>query len=191
MTTKTNSTLSILLATALLLPSCNYNIDVVTFESATVMPGTSKIRPELEIDNNLSFGLFGGKMRSKKPYDIHASYLDKTFTYASAVFTKVTVTYADGTVDPGIAALQLPLRAPYTPHESYNSMGDGVIAVHKSRMIFAEFPGTINRDEPFTIQIEGKFTKDNGKVIPFTIKEKYKIKREKGSATWVEFVEAV
>ena len=191
MKTKACSTLSILLATALLLPSCNYNIDVVTFERAAVMPGTSKIRPELEIDNNLSFGLFGGKMRSKKPYDVHASNCDTTFTYASAVFTKVTVTYADGTVDPGIAALTLPLRVPYTPHESYNSMGDGVIAVNKSRMIFAEFPGTINRDEPFTIQIEGKFTKDNGKVNPFTIKEKYKSKREKGSATWVEFVEAV
>jgi len=191
MITKKYSTLSILLATALLLPSCYYIIDVVTFDSAAVLPGTSKIRPEIEIDDNLSFGLFGGKMRSKKPYDIHASYLDKAFTYASAVFTKVTVTYADGTVDPGIAALKLPLRVAYKPHEYHNSMGDGVIAVHKSRMIFAEFPGTINRDEPFTLQIEGKFTKDNGKVIPFTIKEKYKSKREKGSATWVEFVEAV
>ncbi len=191
MKSKSYATLSILFATALLLPSCNYNIDVVTFDNAAVLPGTSKIRPEIEIDDNLSMGLFGGKVRCKKPYDIHASYFDKTFTFASAVFTKVTVTYADGTVDPGIAALKLPLRVAYKPHEYYNSMGDGVIAVHKSRMIFAEFPGTINRDEPFTIQIQGKLIKDNGKVIPFSIKEKYKIKREKGSATWVEFVEAV
>lgn len=91
----------------------------------------------------------------------------------------MTVTYADGTKDPGAAALRLPMRFHGREHESYNSMAGGAVVVTKSRMIQAEFPGSITRDEPFTLFIEGCFTKDDGTTIPFTIKEQYEISRDK------------
>jgi hypothetical protein len=188
MKTNTYAFPSILLATALLLPSCNVNYDMVTFNAVGIMPATRTPVPKIEIDTNVTAGMFGGDVKSHKPYDIQTYYMDNTFTFASAEFTTVTVTYADGTVDPGSAALKLPMRFQNRVHESPNSMAGGVVVVTKSRIIPAEFPRTISRDEPFTLRIEGKFTKDDGSVIPFKIKEKYDISREKGTESWVDFV---
>jgi hypothetical protein len=67
-------------------------------------------------------------------------------------------------------------------------MAGGAVVVTKSRIIHAEFPGTVTRDEPFTLLIQGKFTKDDGTVIPFNIKEKYDISRENRTESWVDFV---
>lgn len=178
----------ILFTTALLLPSCNAKYDTVTFHAAGTGPAVATPAPKVAIDTNVSAGMMGGDVKSKKPYDILVHYMDDTFTFASAEFTKVTVTYADGTVDPGIAALKLPMRFPHRIHESHNSMAGGAVVVTKSRFIQAEFPGTISRDEPFTLQIEGSFTKDDGTVIPFTIKEKYTLSREKRTESWVDYV---
>lgn len=50
---------------------------------------------------------------------------------------------------------------------------------------------TISRDEPFTLQIEGGFTKDDGTIIPFTIKAKYDISRDKRTESRVDFVSNV
>jgi len=127
-------------------------------------------------------------VKSNKPYDIQAHYSDGTFTFASAEFATVTVTYADGTVDPGATALKLPMRFQNRLHESHNSMDGGAVVVTKSRIIHAEFPGAITRDEPFTLFIEGRFTKDDGTTIPFTIKEKYDIARDKRIESWTDFV---
>jgi len=186
--TKTYSKLSILLATALLLPSCNVKYDMVTFDAVGIMPAATTPVPKIEIDTNVSAGIMGGDVKSNKPYDVQAYYMDKTFTFDSAEFTKVTVTYADGTIDPGIAALKLPKRFQNRIYESHNSMAGGAVVVTKSRIIQAEFPGTISRDEPFTLLIEGKFTKDDGTIIPFQIKEKYDVSRKKGTESWAEFV---
>ena len=188
MKTKTCSTLSVLLATALLLPSCNVKYDMVTFNAVGIMPAAATPVPKIEIDTNVTAGMMGGAVKSNKPYDIQTHYMDDTFTFASAEFTTVTVTYADGTVDPGIAALKLPMRFQNRVHESPNSMAGGAIVVTKSRIIQAEFPGTITRDEPFTLHIEGKFTKDDGTMIPFTFKEKYDISRDKRTESWADFV---
>jgi hypothetical protein len=132
--------------------------------------------------------MMGGDVKSNKPYDIQTHYMDDTFTFASAEFTTVKVTYGDGTVDPGIAALKLPMSFKSRVHESHNSMAGGAVVVTKSRIIPAEFPGTISRDEAFTLLIEGKFTKDDGTIIPFTIKEKYDVSRDKRTETWADFV---
>jgi len=188
MKTKTYSILSILFAIALLLPSCNVKYDMVTFNAVGIMPAATTLVPKIEIDTNVTAGMMGGAVKSNKPYDIQTHYMDDTFTFASAEFTTVTVTYADGTVDPGIAALKLPLRVQNRVHESPNSMAGGAVVVTKSRIIPAEFPRTVSRDEPFTLLIEGKFTKDDGTIIPFKIKEKYDISREKRTESWVEFV---
>lgn len=179
---------SILLATALLVSSCNYRYDTVSFDAVGNMPAVQTPVPKIEIDTNISAGMAGGSVKSNKPYDIRAFYMDDTFTFASAEFTKVTVTYADGSVDPGAAALKLPMRFQGRLYESHNSMDGGAVVVTKSRIIQAEFPGTISRDEPFTLLIEGKFTKEDGAFIPFTIKEKYKVSRDKRTESWADFV---
>jgi len=179
----------VLLAATLLVSSCNYKYDTVSFGAAGKMPAAKTPVPKVEIDTNVSVGtLMGGSVKSKKPYDILAYYMDDTFTFSSAEFTKVTVTYADGTVDPGAAALKLPMSFQNRVHESYNSMDGGAVVVTKSRIIPAEFPGTINRDEPFTLLIEGRFTKDDGTVIPFSITEKYDISRDQRTESWADFV---
>lgn len=188
MKTITCSTLSILLAAALLLPSCNAKYDMVTFNAAGTMPATKTPVPNVGIDTNVSAGMLGGDIKSKKPYDIHAFHTDSTLTIASAEFTKVTVTYADGTVDPGIAALKLPLRVQHKYNEETQFVTGGTSVIDKSRRIQAEFPKTVTRDEAFTLQIEGKFTKDDGTIIPFKIREKYDISRDKRTESWADFV---
>ena len=179
---------TILLATALLVPSCNYKYDMVSFDASGIMPATTTPLPEIEIDTNVSAGMLGGDVKSNKPYDILAHYMDDTFTFASVEFTAVTVTYADGTLDPGAAALKLPMSFQGRPYESHNSMAGGVVVANKSRIIQAELPGAITRDEAFTLLIEGKLTKDDGTVIPFKIKEKYDITRDKRTESWADFV---
>jgi hypothetical protein len=188
MKTKAYTTLSFLLATAFLLPSCKAKYDMVTFNAAGTMPATTTPVPDVAIDTNVSAGMMGGDIKSKKPYDIHAFYTDSTLTIASAEFTKVTVTYADGTVDPGIAALKLPLRVSHKYNEETQFVTGGTSVISKTRRIQAEFPKTITRDEAFTLQIEGSFTKDDGTIIPFKIKEKYNISRDKRTESWVDFV---
>ena len=183
------STPSILLATTLLMPSCTFWHNTVSFDPAGRMSAVGTPVPKIEINTNISVTtLFGGFVKSNKPYGIRAYHMDDTSTFASAEFTKVTVTYDDGTVDPGSAALKLPVRSQHTIYESYNSMGEEGVVVTKSRIIQAEFPGTINRDEPFTLQIEGKFTKDNGTGIPFRLKQKYGVARDKRTESWADFV---
>lgn len=178
----------LLLASALLLPSCNVKYDMVSFNAVGITPASKSPIPRVEIDTNVTAGMMGGAVKSHKPYDIRAYYMDDTFTFASAEFTKVTVTYADGTVDAGNAALNLPKRFNASDYESHNSMAGGAVVVNKSRIIRAEFADTVSRDQPFTLQIEGHFTKDNGTIIPFKIKQNYDISHEKRTESWVDFI---
>lgn len=179
----------ILLAVTCLLPSCNYKYDTVSFDAVGKAPAAATPVPKIAIDTNISVGsMMGGSVKSAKPYDIEAHYLDDTFTFSTAEFTKVTMTYADGTVDPGVAALKLPLRFHARPYETHISMAGGAIVVTKYRIIQAEIPSTISRDESFTLSIEGQFTKDDGTVIPFSITEKYDISRDKRTESWADFV---
>lgn len=189
MNIKTQAALSIVLATTLLMPSCGYKHDVVTFEAVGTPPPNSQPAPKVHIDTNISVSsLFGGTIKSSKPYDIQTDYLDHTFTFAAAEFTKLTVTYADGTNDPSAAALKLPVQTNYRYYESHNSTTGGVVVVNKSRIIQTEFPGAVTRDEAFTLHLAGKFIKDDGTIIPFTIRQKYDVVRDKGTQSWSDFV---
>lgn len=180
---------SVLLVSTLFVSSCNFTYDTVSFDAIGKMPGARTAVPKIEIDTNSSVGtLLGGSVKSKKPYDILATHKDETFTFASAEFMAVTVTYADGTVDPGAASLKLPLHFKSRVYESPNSVAGGAVVITRSRIIQAEFPGTVSRDEPFTLRIEGRFTKEDGAIIPFTIREKYDISRDQRTASWVDFV---
>jgi hypothetical protein len=83
------------------------------------------------------------------------------------------VTYADGTVDPGTKALKLPMRIKTFVYLGPDRNPDGSINHSKDRRIEKEMIGVVSRDEPFTLQIEGRFTKYSGTTIPFKIKTKY------------------
>lgn len=189
MKTKTSVLFSILLAHCLLLPSCSYRYDRVTFNAVGRMPATQKAIPDIAIDTNDSMGTWGGLVKSTKPYDIIALYyMDNAPIVASVEFTQVTVTYADGTVDPGGKALKLPMRFESFVYEGSYYETDGSVVHTKSRRIKAELPGAITRDEPFTLLIEGRFKKDNGAIIPFTIRKKYDMERDKRKETWVDYL---
>ncbi len=180
---------SALLAITLLMPSCTFHYDMVSFNGVDKMPAAKTPVPKIEIDTNTSVStLLGGSVKSKKPYEIRAYYMDDKFSIASAEFTAVTVTYADGTLDPAAASIKLPMRFEGRLYESHNSMDGGAVVVTKSRIIDGQFPGAITRDEPFTLHIEGKFTKENGAVIPFRIKRQYEFSRDKRTESWVDFV---
>lgn len=183
--------LAILLSSTLLLPSCNYNYDTVTFKAVGTPPPSTRPVPRVYIDTNIAVSsLVGGTIKTSKPYDIQAEYTDDTFTLTAAEFTSVTVTYADGTNDPAASSLKLPIHVKSREHESHNSTSGGVVVVNKSRIIQAEFSGAITRDESFTLRLEGKLIKDDGTTIPFTIKQKYDVVRDKGTSSWADFVSA-
>ena len=101
---KTYSTFSILLATALILPSCNVKYDTVTFNAAGIMPAATTPVPRIEIDTNVTAGPMGGDVKSNKPYDIRAWYMDDTFTFASASRLE-----GGGGLSPGSCPVRLPL----------------------------------------------------------------------------------
>jgi hypothetical protein len=178
----------LLLASTIIFSSCNVKYDTVFFQAAGKTAGATIPVPSVEIDTNISAGMMGGAVKSNKPYDIRAYYLDDSFTFAAAEYTKVTVTYADGSTDPGIAALKLPMIVSSKNYESHNSVAGGAVVVNKSRILRADFIDTVTRDEAFTLELEGKFTKDDGSVIPFTIKEKYDVSRQTVTESWVDFV---
>lgn len=183
------TSLSCLLATGFLVSSCDYRYDTVNFKtSAPTAPNTGPV-PRIYIETNMSVsGMAGGTVRTSKPYSIKTHHLDDTFTFAAAEYSAVTVTYADGTEDPGTAALKLPKRIGAEDYEVVNSTTGGVIVTTNYRIIKGKFPGTVGRDEPFTLHMEGKVIKDDGSTIPFTIRQRYDVVRDKRTQTWAEFV---
>lgn len=130
--------------------------------------------------------MMGGTVETSKPYSIGVDYTDVTFTFSEAVFTKVTVTYADGTKDPGATALKLPFRIQARPHESVNSTSGGGIVKTKMRVISGDIPGAITRDEPLTLLLEGELIKDDGSKIPFRIKRDYEVEKDTSTKPWGE-----
>lgn len=172
-----------------LLPSCVFFHDTVAFHSLGKMPAVKTPVPKVEIDTKITVGsMMGGSVKSHKPYDIRVYYMDDTFTFATIEISALTVTYADGSNDPGAALLKLPMRYQATVYESHNSMAGGVVVVNKSRILDAHLSDTIQRDEPFTLSIKGQFIKDDGTIIPFTITEKYDMTRDKRTESWADFV---
>lgn len=101
---KTNTILalrSMLPFATLLLPSCNYRYDTVSFGAAGKAPAARTPVPKIEIDTNMSVGsLVGGSVKSRKPYDIveaafrrdhqrHAAgWIGATGTRGPSIFTR-------------------------------------------------------------------------------------------------------
>lgn len=162
-----------------LLSSCITRYDRAEFDpvrdrnyAQTGIPGT-------HIDTNETSG-WNGIIRSTKPYDIWVHYPgahpETAANIESVVFTKFTVTYADGTVDPGTKALKLPMSIKTFVYQGSDRNPDGSINHSKDRRIEKEMTGVVSRDEPFTLQIEGRFTKYSGTAMPFKIKIKYNMR---------------
>jgi hypothetical protein len=188
------------LLAASLLSSCSdggagaYHIDVVDFKSTIPNKPATGLVPNVHIDTNIKIpGPFGGNVKSRKPYSIIFDHVDDSFTITAVEITKVVVTYNDGTTDPGIMSLKLPLRVNARDRETYNSVSDPVnpIVKKKSRLILGKIPNVISRDEPFTLILEGRFIKDNGSIIPFSIRESYEPEKEKSTVPWSEAMESI
>lgn len=188
---RTTALIATLLAACFMLTSCkegpNYEVDCVTFKLAGAVKPAAGPQPNIHVATQLKMsGLFGGTIKSSAPYSIAIDYTDETFTFAEVEFTKVDVSYDDGAVDPGTAALKLPLRIPARPYESVNSVSGGHIEKTRGRVISGTIPGVISRDKPVTVLIEGNLIKDDGERIPFVIKDKYDVTREKRTVPWSE-----
>lgn len=186
-----------LLCSCALVCSCNqgnaggvglsYKCDTVMFVPAGPVQPAAGPQPNIHIDTNIKMsGMFGGTIKTTAPYSLGIDYTDETFTYAEAEFTKVVVSYDDGTDDPGAAALKFPLRIPARPYESVNSVAGGRIVKTKLRVISGKIPGVITRDKPITLRIEGRLIKDDGTKVPFAIKCKYDVVRDKSTKPWSE-----
>lgn len=186
-----------LLCSCALIPSCNqgnaggrglsYKVDTVTFVAVAPVPPAAGPQPNVHIDTNMKMsGMFGGTIKTSAPYSIGIDYTDETITCAAAEFTKLGVSYDDGTDDPGAAAQKLPLRIAARPYETTNSMAGGRIVKTKLRVVSGKIAGVITRDMPFTLRLEGSLIKDDGTKIPFAIEHKYDVVRDKGTRPWSE-----
>lgn len=188
---KNKTTIITLVLAGSLATSCmgggDYKFDTVIFRPAGKIPPAAGPAPGIHIDTNMQVsGLMGGTVKTSKPYSIGIDYTDVTFTFAEIEFTEVTVTYADGTTDPGAAALKMPLRIQARPYEAVNSVAGGAIVKTRMRVISGNIPGAINRDMAFTLRLEGKLVKDDGSRIPFTIKRAYDVVTDKSTRPWAE-----
>lgn len=194
MNRKSAALVAILLTVCFLETSCkhggDYKIDTVTFRASGAVPPAAGSAPNVHIDTNMKVsGMLGGTVETSKPYSIAIDYTDETFTIAAAEFTNVTVTHADGTNDPGAAALKLPLRILARPVETVNSVAGGRIVKTNLRVISGKIPGAITRDMSFTLRLEGKLIKDDGSNIPFAFECKYDVVTEKNTKPWGEVMQ--
>jgi hypothetical protein len=103
------------------------------------------------------------------------------------------VTYPDGTSDPGVAALKLPLRMDFRHHVAINSGGPPPNYTFETpmRIVTGRIPGVISRDEAVTVLLEGRFIKDNGRTNFFKIRRSYKPEFDKSVRSWVEVISEV
>ncbi len=160
-------------------PSGTYTVDTVRFVLTNQGSETTEPAPGIWIDTNTKLsGLNGGTVKSSKPYGIGFDYTDNTFSFTTLEFISVKLTYEDGAVEPRAKTLTTPLRIAARNYQSVNSVGGGRTVKTTARILSGNIPGIITRDEPFTLQIKGHFTRDDGSKIPFAIEQHYDIERE-------------
>jgi hypothetical protein len=193
MSPKSAARVALLLTVCFLATSCkhggDYQFDTVTFRVSEADPPLGSA-PNVHIDTNLTVsGMWGGTVRTSKPYSIGLEYTDETFTCAAAEIARVSVTYADGTTDPGAAALTLPVRFPSRTYECTNSVAGGRIVKTNLRVISGKIPGAVTRDQPFALRVEGKLIRDDSTSIPFAVQCKYEVVTNKTTKPWGEVMQ--
>ncbi len=165
------------------IPSCmpggTYKVNTFQFVHSGPQLNESGPMPNVWIDTNTKLsGLFGGTLTSSLPCAVMIDYTDNSFSFTTGVFTAVKITYDDGMVDPSVGAVKLPLRIVAREYESVNSVAGGQIVKSKNWIISDKIPDVITRAEPFRLQMEGYFIKDDGDRLPFAIDQHFDIKTE-------------
>lgn len=160
-------------------PIGTYNVKTFEFIHSKPISEADGPAPSIWIDTNTKLSsLFGGSLTSSLPCSVMIDYTDNSSTFKAVVFTTVKITYDDGTVDPSTDAVQLPLRIAAREYESVNSVAGGRIVKSKDWILSGKIPNVITRAEPFTLQLEGHFTKDDGSTLPFAIDQHFDLKTE-------------
>lgn len=174
-----------------LMTSCTYFINTVQFSEAKSKQRSSSFAPEVEIDDNMRVPfLIAGPIYSSKPYDLRIYHDDRTFSYAKLEISKLVITYDDGSPEPLLQEMKLPLQFNAEDYESYNSSSEGIVT-NKSLQLNASFPRVISRAIPFALHAEGRLIKKNGTKIPFVINKRYEVEKFKAVASWVEVAQAI
>ncbi len=171
-------------------PSGTYQ--VITFEFVLSNPpanaGTAV--PGVWIDTNTKLsGLSGGTLTSSLPCAVMIDYTDNTWTFKSVEFTSVKITYDDGTVDLSTGAVKLPLRLAAREYETVNSVTGGRIVKSKNWILSGEIPNIVTRAEPFRLQMEGYFAKDDNSRVAFTIDQHFIIQKDNATKSAAEVLQ--
>ncbi len=160
-------------------PSGTYTVNTFEFVHSKPPQNAGESIPNIWIDTNTKLsGLSGGTLTSSLPCAVKIDYTDNSLSFKSAVFTSVKITYDDSTVDPSAEAVKLPFSIAAREYESVNSVTGGRIVKSKNWIISGEIPNLVTRAQPFRLQMEGYFTKDNDIRLPFTIDEHFDVKTE-------------
>lgn len=155
-------------------------------------PGAPGTLPGIFIDTNPKIsGLAGGSIKSRKPYSAAIDYTDETLTFDAVEFTIVRVIYEDGTIDPAVEALELPLRIQARPYEATNSVAGGKTEKTDLRVISGKIPGIISNDQPLELHLEGHFIKNDKTTIDFKIRRKYEVIIDDTTRTWSEVMQDI
>lgn len=160
-------------------PSGTYTVNTFEFVHSKPSQNAGESIPNIWIDTNTKLsGLSGGTLTSRLPCAVKIDYTDNSLSFKSAVFTSVKITYNDGTIDPSAEAVKLPFSIAAREYESVNSVTGGRIVKSKNWIISGEIPNLVTRAQPFRLQMEGYFIKDNDITCPFTIDENFDVKTE-------------
>lgn len=160
-------------------PRGTYTINTFEFVHSNPPQNIGEAIPNIWIDTNLKLSsLSGGTLTSSLPCAVKIDYTDNSFKFKDAVFTSVKITYVDGTIAPSTKAVKMPLRIAAREYETVNSVAGGRIVKSKAWIISGTIPNVITRAEPFRLQIEGYFTKDDSNRIPFAMEQHFDIKTE-------------
>ncbi len=117
-------------------------------------------------------------MTSSLPCAVKLDYTDNSFAFKNAVITSVKITYDDDTVDSSTQAVKLPVRIAAREYELVNSVAGGRIVHSKAWIISGTIPNVVTRAEPFRLQIDGYFTKEDESRIPIAIDQHFDIKTQ-------------
>jgi hypothetical protein len=170
-------------------PTGTYKIDTVTFKPTNPQPAAGPA-PGVWVDTNMELSsLSGGTLESKPPFQLAFDYTDNEGSFQNIEFTNVTVTYDDGTVEAATTQLRLPLRIAAREYETVNSMSGGRIVKGKVSILSTKIPDVVTHALPFTLEVEGHFTKPDGSRVPFAIKQHFGVETESSTKSAAEVLQ--
>lgn len=160
-------------------PHGAYHVNTIQFMPVGPPRQENESIPGIWIDTNTQLsGWGGGTLASSLPGSVMIDYTDSSHSVLDAVITDVRVRYEDAKVEADSEVPGLPLRIAAREYESVNSVTGGRIVKSKNWIVSGKIPDVITRAEPFRLQMEGYFSKDDGTRIPFTVDQRFDVKTE-------------